>query len=106
MAKSSTLLSTKSNIGKKFKPWRKGESSKAKSMPVKRSLKTQLRGKERFLVKLTSKISSSDDSNSTSNENEEKTRKLIETVKLEIDSLKSEIQAKQEIERQKKNATK
>lgn len=105
--------SSKNGFVKKFKPWRRGESSKAKggsSSGVKRSLKNQLRGKERFLAKLLSSDRNNSTSVSSHNDgavtSDEKTKNLIDSVKLEIESLKNEIQAKQEIERQKKIATK
>ena len=106
----------KQNYDQKFKPWRKGQSAKAKLSNtnakvgntntnnttgggggggVKRSLKNQLRSKERFLLKL--------------NKNEikdEKVTQFIIDVKNDIISLKQQIQNKELIVREKHNAIK
>ena len=102
--------STKSILEKKYKPWRKGKSAKAK---VKsnigvigggggRSLKNQLRSKERFL----SKLKQHQSNNSNDEGKSKKTLELIEVVTKEIEGLKNEIQTKQNSLRQKKIATK
>ena len=101
----------KQYMEKKFKPWRKGKSAKAKPN---RSLKNQFRSKERFLSKLVSsnkkgQTNSNDGEKNGDNSNsqqKEKTEELIKIVTLEIENLSQGIKVKESIEREKKIANK
>lgn len=75
---------SKYGLERKYKSWRKGKSAKAKS---KGSLKQQLRGKERLLAKLP--------------ETESERRQEIEQ---QIQELKTEIEGKQIVEKERQNA--
>ena len=103
---------TKHGLEKKFKPWRKGQSVKAKlsskekantsflgkETSIKkggRSLKNQLRNKERFLSKLVQ-----------SGKDDEKSNALRKEVEKDIKEIKEDIKNKGEIDRQKKIAAK
>ncbi len=103
---------TKHGLEKKFKPWRKGKSAKAKLSSAEnattkgaaattaikkggKSLKNQLRSKERFLSKLIQ--NSKDDTKSNA---------LRKEVEKDIELIKEEIENKKKVERQKKNAAK
>jgi hypothetical protein len=103
---------TKFSYEKKFKPWRKGESAKAKlsssigagnpkpkSGGKGRSLKNQLRGSERFLAKLLR-------DNQNDAEMDTKTKELIQSVKRDIESLKEKIRSKEEVLRETQLAAK
>lgn len=103
------------SYSKQYKSWRKGKgggSSKdivgkkvgTAGMNKGRSLKNQVRSKERFLSRLTRK--QSDNETQSDKAMYEKTKKLMETVKVEIDTLKHEIQGKEDIEREKRIASK
>jgi len=88
-----------STISKKFKPWRKGKSAKVKiekgipSSSANGSLKKQLRSKERFLSKLKDK-------------DDEKAKEIKKKLTKEIDQINTEIKKKEDMLRQKKNASK
>ena len=75
---------SKHGLERKYKSWRKGKSAKAKS---KGSLKQQLRGKERLLCKLP--------------ETETERRQEMEQ---QIQELKTEIENKQVVEKERQNA--
>lgn len=106
------------SYSKQYKPWRKGKGGTGGSkdkyplnekvvgsvMNKGRSLKNQVRSKEKFLSRLTRKQSENESQNDKGMI--EKTKQLIETVKIEIEKLKHQIKEKEDIEREKKIAIK
>ena len=88
---------TKHGLDRKFKPWRKGKSSKSKKRS---SLKQQLRGHERLLAKIVN--TAEKDPKQEGGGEEEKTQEL----KNKITALKQEIAEKQQSMVEKKHAEK
>ena len=85
-------LPSKHGLERKYKPWRKGKSSKIEaSKKSNASLKNQLRGQTRLLSKLENNNASSDS---------------IEGVKQRIAQLEKDISEYEAREREKKNAAK
>ena len=84
---------SKHGLEKKYKPWRKGKSSKIAASKSNASLKNQLRGQKRLLSKLVNNRASA-------------AAGSMERVQLKITQLEKDIAAYDAREREKKNAAK
>ena len=82
---------SKHGLDRKYKPWRKGKSQKAKKQV---SLKHQLRGQERLMKKVQREPEN------------ESTKKKVEELQGSIESLKEQIAAKERQEQERQHAKK
>ena len=97
---------TKHGLDRKYKPWRRGKGKSASgsnSNNKRSSLKQQLRGHERLLLKLNNGAKDKEGENVANDDVTEERKKELQT---KIDTLKKEINAKQLSTKEKQNAEK